>query len=149
MPQSHPSVAPISLQGRCSIVAPNLSDRIFWVPLFHHHRQHKIKFEIWNRFDVNIAIVVVFEKCLRSLKHQREWELILTRGHFKNIFSSTSAIIPSTQTRFCQYLEKAAPSNIDCVLRTFLKITCTSLLGSDYHTNIKTLAFLCLTISQI
>ena len=46
MPQSHPSAAPISLQGRCSIFAPNLSDRIFWVPLFHHHRQRKIKFEI-------------------------------------------------------------------------------------------------------
>ena len=145
MSQSHPSAAPISLQGRCSILHQiyriGSSGFLFFIIIVSMKLSLK---SVWCQCCCCCCLWEMFTQLEASKR-----ELILTRGNIKNIFSSTSAIIPRRPNKIWPILrKKAAPSNIDCVLCTFLKITCTSLLWSDYYTNKKTLAFLCLTISS-
>ena len=145
MPQSHPSAAPISLQGRCSILHQiyRIGSSGFLFFIISVRMKLSLKSEIGL---MSISLLLLSLGNVYAAWSIKESEnLFWPEATLKTSFHQRAPLSLEAQTRF----EKAAPSNIDCVLCTFLKITCTSLLGSDYYTNIKTLAFLCLTISQM
>ena len=142
MPQSHPSTAPISLQGRCSILHQiyriGSSGFLFFIIIV------SMKLSLKSEIGLMSILLLSLRNVYAAWSIKESENLFWPEATLKTSFHQRAPLSLEAQTRF----EKAAPSNIDCVLRTFLKITCTSLLGSDYYTNIKTLVFLCLTISS-